>query len=285
MGKVKDLILAINNSVNSNELATLAGASGLSDIDVGDETIDDVKTKLGSLMSKEAAQNSHEMEEFFKKKLHPTIKGELLGNIDTDLLSQAKSLLGDDEAEKIKEIEFTGEKIKKFTELAQLKLASGSGEDGKKAIDALKNQINEIQNGHASDLQKKDKEFKKLNTDFNNRLIKKEFNSLISGYTLGDKYSEDFIKKALTNDIFDQVQKKAKLTLNNDGVIVPKNPENAELDLYIENQKVENLKGLLDPIMTPFIKKTNQVQPNAYKPAEKTEISRMAQDLIKRRGE
>ena len=68
MGKIKDLILEINETVNSNELATLAGASGLAEIEVGDDTIKEVKTKLGGLMSAGAAQNNQELEDHFKKK-------------------------------------------------------------------------------------------------------------------------------------------------------------------------------------------------------------------------
>ena len=94
--KAKDLILTINEFVNSNELSSLAGSSAFQDVDVQDDTIEEVKKKLSGLMSQEAAINNHELESHFKKKLYPTIKGELLGNIDTDLIKTAKELLGDD---------------------------------------------------------------------------------------------------------------------------------------------------------------------------------------------
>jgi hypothetical protein len=289
MGKLKDVILEFNNQVNSNELSTLAGASGIADIEVGDETITEIKTKLSGLMSMEAAQNNHDLEATFKKKLYPTIKGELLGNIDTDLVNTAKDLFGEDAPDQFKDIEFTSDKVKKFAELTKGLIAKGANDSElKKLNEGLKNQIDELSKGFQKDLSRKDKEIQKINQGFNDRLIQKEFNSQAANYSLGEKYTEPFVKKALFNEVFSNVQKKAKLTLNDEGSIIPMNPENSEMKLFIDNKEVD-FKSLLDAELAPYIKKSgprDDGPTNNYKPIVDTgKISTMALERMKRMEE
>lgn len=285
--KIKDLILAFNENINSNELATLAGASGLADIEVSDNTIEEIKTKLGALMSKEAAQNNPVLEDHFKKKLYPVIKGELLGNIDTDLYKNAKSLFGDDIENEFKDIEFTSDKIKKFTELTKTLIEKGSGDTKLKEVNSgLKKQIKELSESFNKDISKKDKEIKNINSGFNDLLIKKEFTSKMSSYNLGEKYNEDFVKKALFEDIFYKVQKQAKLTLSENGSIIPKNPENVELELFVNNKKIEDVKDIIDPLMQSYIvKKSGKPgEQSVYKPTDKTaKMSTLAIDMHNRK--
>ena len=286
MPTIKDLILSINETVNSNELSTLAGASGLGEVEVTDDGLKEVKTKLGSLLSIDAAKNNHDLEDHFKKKLHPTIKGELLGNIDTDLLSNAKDLFGEESVNEFKELEFTGDKLKKFTELTKSLIAKSSTDDKLKEVnDGLRNQLTELSNNHQKELKKKEKEVEKLNQGFADTLIRKEFNGMLSNYKLGEKYQEGFVKKALFDDVYSKVSQKAKLTLNEDmSKIIPRNPEKPDLELFINNKKVEDLKELLDPVMEPYIQKSgNDGPPSTYKRVEPGKVSSLGADFRKRK--
>lgn len=290
MALLKDLLKDLNKTLQVPGIEALASASDLSKIEIDDETMTQTASKFGGLMSADAAKNNHDIEDHFKKKLHPTIKGELLGNLDTDITSTAKSLFGDDAVEQLKEKEFTGDKIKFFGELAKTAIASkGSGEENEKIkqINAeMSKQIVEL-NGNIDKLTKdSEKALKKAEAGFDETLIDKEFNAVFNSYTLGDKYNEDMFKNALRTDIRQKVKTVAKLTLSEDKKkIVPKNPENSAMDLFVNNNPIKELKEVLDPLMAGHIKVNNRDSGKSvnYTPAAEVKKSTLAQDLLKRK--
>ena len=110
---------------------------------------------------------------------------------------------------------------------------------------------------------------------------------MLSSYTFGEKYDEDFIKTALFDDVFKKIQKQAKLTLSSDGSIIPKNPENPELDIYVNNNKVTELKEIIEPLLEPFIKKSDGRKPEVdgkYVKAKDTEMTQLAKDIQSRKA-
>ena len=288
MPKLKDFLLEINETFANNEIVSIAGASAIAEIEVGDDTMTEIKTKMSGLMSIDAAKNNHDLEDHFKKKVYGTIKGELLGNIDTDVLATAKIMFGDEKANEIKEIEFTGDKIKKFSEVTKEAIESKDGGDEKIKIlnVGLNKQLADLRLEMEKATKANDKEIKKLNSGFTEKLIDKEFSATFHSYTLGDKYQEDLFKNALRDQIRKDVQGVAKLTLSDDGNIIPRNPENIDMDLFIQNKPVETLKDVMDPLMSPYIKVNNvdtKKPIDGYLPAKDVKMSRQAQELMERR--
>lgn len=262
MGKLKDFLLAINESINSNEISALAGASGLADIDVQDETINQAKTKLSSLMSIDAAKNNPDVKAHYKKLLHPELKGELLGNIDTDILQQSRSLFGDEVAKEFEGLDFTGDKVKKVFELSQKLAQSKSSDDKLKSTnEALRKQMEELTQNLNSKLAEKENELKTAHAEFKNKLIKERFNGLMADYKLGEKFNDPDYKEFLSNKLFGKVTEKAHLTFNDDGAIAIKSPSDVNLDLYENGKKVESIKEILDPLMEPYVVKQNDPKP------------------------
>ncbi len=288
MAKLKDFLLELNKDWANNEIVSIAGASAIAEIDIGDDTMTEIKTKMSGLMSLDAAKNNHDLEDHFKKKVYGSIKGELLGNIDTDVLATAKTMFGDDKANEIKDIEFTGDKIKKFAEFTKDAIESTSGGDEKiKTLNVgLNKQVADVR--IEMDKKEKDhnKEIKKLNTGFTEKLIDKEFSATFHSYTLGDKYKEDLFKNALRDQIRKDVLKVAKLTLSEDGNIIPKNPENIDMELFIQNKPVNTLKDVMDPLMVSYIKVNNvdlKKPKDGYIQAKEVKLSVQAQEFIERR--
>ncbi len=290
MALLKDFLLDINKTLAIPGIEALSGASDIAAIEIDDETMGQAKTKLGGLMSADAAQNNSDLDKFFKNKHYGTIKGELLGNIDTDLMNSAKTILGEDAVDQFKEIEFTGDKIKKFTELAKIQIESKDGDDKIKLLNTSLNK--QIADGKvATDKQAKDheKEIKKLISGHNADLINKEFDLAISTYTLGDKYTaEDWMKKSLHNNIREQVKSIAKLTLSEDKKVIPKNPADVSMALFVEGKEITTLKDVLDPLMKDFIK-VNNVDTNkpgkGYVPAKDVKLSKWQQEIVASRKE
>ncbi len=291
MALLKDFLLDINKTLSIPGLEALSGAADIATIEIDDETVNQTATKLNSFMSIDAAKNNTDLDKFFKQKHYSTIKGELLGNIDTDLMNSAKAILGDDAADQFKEIEFTGDKIKKFTELAKIQIESKDGGDEK--IKLLNTNLNkQIADGKlASDKSAKDheKELEKLISGHNTDLIDKEFDLAINQYTLGEKYtSEPWMKSSLHDKIRSEVKEITKLTLSEDKKVIPKNPDDVTMDLFVEGKPIMTLKEVLNPLMKDFIKVNNVVPPpkdGVYVPAKDTKHSQMAIDLIESRKE
>ena len=287
MPKLKDFLLDINNTLQNNEIEALAGASALAEIEVTDDLLTDAKTKLSSLLTVDAAKNNPDLETHFKKKNYGTIKGELLGNIDSDLLSSAKTLFGEDSADQFKDIEFTGDKIKKFAELTKtvIEKNGGGSDELKKLNQSLNEQVNALNNEILKREKDAEKQLKKEGEKYTNLIIDKEFDANFNAYPLGDKYKEPLFRNALRNDIKQKVTGIAKLTLSEDGKVIPRNPENAGLELFQGNKKIESLKDLLDPFMKDHLKVTQGPgEKSTYVPAkEATKVSALAADLMSRK--
>ena len=286
MAKLGDLIRSINQQVNSNELEALAGASGVQEIEVQDDTLNEVSEKLKGLMSVEAAKNNPQLSEHFKKQLHPTIKGEILGNIDTDISQNTKDLFGEEALKEFEGLDYTGDKVKKVFELSKKMIESKSADENlKKQHDNLKKQLKELEGNFNNELQQKQKELETAQSDFKNKLIQKEFSNLMSKYKLGDKYQDEFIKNALTENMFKTVKKKANLIFNEDGEIVPRSADDPSLELYEGNKKVESIKQLLDPLMEPYISKNPTVKVEYEKSKEPEKLSALGRSFIRQRQE
>jgi hypothetical protein len=287
MANLRDFLLNINKTLQNNEIEALAGASSVSGIEVTDDLLSDASTKLTSLMSAEAAQNNHDLETHFKKKLYPTIKGEILGNADTDIHTTAKELFGEEVIDKFKEKDFTGEKVKLLGNLMKEKIQSAGGDESLKKInEGLNAKVSELNNSIVKLTKDHDKKLKEKESGFENALIRKEYEATFNTYQIGDNYKDDFVRKALQNDIFEKASKVAKLKMI-DGKVAPRDPNNDTLEYYRDNKKIEDIKGLIDPIIQPYLKatKTPDKQPgeNPYKPAPDVKKSRLAEDIIGRK--
>lgn len=291
MALLKEFLLDINKTLAIPGIEALSTAADIAAIEIDDDTVSQTTKKLGSLMTVDAAQNNTDLDKFFKTKHYGPIKGELLGNIDTDLMNSAKTILGEDSVDQFKEIEFTGDKIKKFTELAKAQIESHDGGDEK--IKLLNTNLNkQIADGKlASDkiLNDHEKEVKKLIAGHNSDLINKEFDLAINQYTLGDKYTaEDWMKTSLHENIRKQVKSITKLTLSEDKKVIPKNPDDVTMGLFVEGKEINTLKGVLDPLMKDFIKVSNvdpKKKDSDYVQAKEVKLSTMAQHLQQRKKE
>lgn len=286
--KLKDLLLELNETWANNEIVSIAGASAIAEIEVTDDTMTEIKTKMSGLMSLDAAKNNSDIEAHFKKKNYGIIKGELLGNIDTDIMATAKIMFGDDKANEIKDIEFTGDKIKKFSAFTKEAIESQDGGDEKiKTLNVgLNKQVADLRLDMDKVSKANEKEIKKLNTGFTEKLIDKEFSATFNDYTLGDKYNEPFFKKSLRDQIREDVLKVAKLTLSDNGDVIPKNPENIDMELFIQNKPVKTLKDVMDPLMSSHIKVNNvdlRKPKDGYIPAPEVKLSVQAQEFVERR--
>jgi len=291
MAKLKDILSNISDSVNAPELAEIAGSENFPDFDIDNEKFMPIKEKIGSLMTFDAALNNPKIVDSIKETIKPQIKKSVLNNIDDELLLNGRELFGDSVASAMADEKVnTYERVKKFAE-ATKKLISEGAKDVKlkEANEALKKQMEDVQNNFKKQLEEKDTALNELKSGYSQKLIDKQLENVIANYELGEKYTEPLFKKAIFDEVKGKVKKTAKLVLTDDMNIGIKHPENDELDLMINNKKVESLDDIISPIIEPFTKKasgkkleTDGKEPE-YKNKEPVKMTSLAQDILKRK--
>jgi len=291
MAKLKDILSNISDSVNAPELAEIADSENFPDFDIDNEKFMPIKEKIGSLMTFDEALNNPKIVDSIKETIKPQIKKSVLNNIDDELLLNGRELFGDSVASAMADEKVnTYERVKKFAE-ATKKLISEGAKDVKlkEANEALKKQMEDVQNNFKKQLEEKDTALNELKSGYSQKLIDKQLENVIANYELGEKYTEPLFKKAIFDEVKGKVKKTAKLVLTDDMNIGIKHPENDELDLMINNKKVESLDDIISPIIEPFTKKasgkkleTDGKEPE-YKNKEPVKMTSLAQDILKRK--
>ena len=294
MPSLKDILLEISDTFGSEELKDIANNNGVQELTIDDDIVQSISEKIkGSkdLLSLDAAKNNPDIIEHVRAQLKPQMRRDLLNNVDTELLEASKELFGEDVVNELSETQSTFDKVKKFREYTKNKITSGSSDSKLKELnEKLKNQMKELQGNFQKSIEEKEKEIAKAKDGYTRQVIDMKFDQELSSYELGEDYTKDFVKKALYADVKSKVMEQAKLTIDDKGNIVPKNPKGEEMDLFVGNKQVTSLKELIDPVIEPFTKKItgNKTQATSdYRPSMATDTSKLSayqKDLLKRKN-
>lgn len=255
--KLSDFLRLLNDTFNSNELEALAGSGDIQNIEVTDELAESVKEKAASFLTLEAAKNNPELEKHFKTKNFSTLKGELLGNVDTGIQGIVKDLLGEDKIAELDTIEKTKDKVKWLGEEFKKVVAEKSNDEKmKKLVNDYKLQVEKANQEIEKTRKEKDEEVSKFREEFNSKLLNKEFHRYINdNYQLAEPYAKNpTIKKALYNEFMKNVADKANLLLDDEGNILVRQKDNPDMDYFINGSKKGELKDLLDPAVKDYLK-------------------------------
>lgn len=288
--KVKELIRVLNSILNIQELETIAAASSLDSVDVTEDGVKAVNEKIKGLYTLDAAVNNPQIIDQIKKNLYPAIKGELLGNVDTEIDAVSRSLFGEEESRIILSADFTKDKIKHFRELTEKVLKSKlKDEDKQRLVDGYSRQINEIQAKHAEEIKKLQTDIQNKDQEFRDSVIKSRFRETAMGYTLQPAYDIKDVKDVIFTNIYDKIRAKATLKLAPTGEIEVYQKDQPELKLF-DGAKQIGIKDLIETEMQPFVLKA-PVKPGTKpqgKPTRTPErkivsdlpINPMAQDML-----
>jgi len=293
MAKFKELLEKINGLLANNEIEALLGASDFASVmnhDISDETVTEIDGKLKSLLTIEDAKQHPEIKTHYKKQLYPDIKGELLGVVDTEILKETEVLFGKDVKEQLQEIDFTKDKISKFTQLVSDKLAKGSDDKEIKAqLKAAHKRVTDLEINHTAELESKDNKMKEALSKAKNQLTKGRFMSVASSYNWADAYKDDAVKNILIESKYNELAKVAKIVMTDNGMIELKDINDSELDYHEGNKKVD-FKTKLESSLKPFIAGTEnghkkEVPKQTYQPSppRQRELSPEAQRLMQLR--
>ena len=267
--KLSDFLREANKTIGlgSNELEAIASSSAISELEVDDSLKEKLENKIHSLLTIESAKNNPELESHFSKLLYAKTKGELLGNVDTSLMGFAKEVLSDDELKRMEEADFTKEKVKILMEGTKKKLADkSSDEETKKLIDGYQKQMKIAQQEKEEAIKAIQEEKEKEVSGINQKLIKNQFYRFVNDkYKLAENYtSDEVVKNAILNNLYEKAAAKATLTLDEGGNIDLRQLENPEMKFYIGGKE-----GFLNDLVDPEIKNYLKVsEPPAKKPVQ-----------------
>lgn len=238
MKKIKDFLKAINAILTIPEIDGWVAASDLNEVSISDEAAKTLGDTVKGLLTQEAAKNNSTLKAFFKKQIYESAKGELLGNVDTQLHTLTKSLYGEEALAKIEPLEYTKEKFKVFQEIALEHQTKKADDKTKLMVEGLQKQLEKNQETHVRKLDEKQKELDKIKGGFEDRLTKAELKRRIVSKRFAEKYNEDDFKDVLTETALGKITKEAVIRLDDSGGLRIYDPENPEMKLYIDGSEI-----------------------------------------------
>lgn len=262
MKNLKDFLKELNEVLNVNEIEGFISAENLNEVEISEEGQEKIKGALENLMTVDGAKNNADLKKYFKEQLYPSITGEVLGNTDTELGKLVKQIFPDD-YDKFKEMEMTKDKVKWLVN--NIPNALKSDDKSKEKIQTLQSELEKVNSELAQTNEQKEKEIESLKSEFYNTQIKGEFNRYLLSKEWAEPYSKDGVKKALINEVYNEVNGEAVLRYEDDGKIGVYQKDNPELK-YTRKGKPVEFNDLVDPKVDDYLKKSGE------KPTEKPKL-------------
>lgn len=262
MPKVKDVLNLLSETLTSNELSAAIGSSDGLNTELTEDGYTDIQSKLGSMITQEAALND------------PEFLDKAMDNLPTSLHNKQR-------AKYLHKVE---------SELTALGDAIGiplKGEFFNKQVETLRNEIPKLKqesNGNANEtietLRKENQELNeslsKVNEDWEGKFnqVQSRAESEIKQFKIDSKLWDKFndvklsknledprIKKGLFNTLKSEILNEAHLDLSENEDIIVRRKDNPEMDLYDKkNNKLMGLDDLFIPKVQPYIAKVEKRQ-------------------------
>lgn len=245
--KAHDIIKLLSTRIDNQGLIDLTQEP---DKELSQEEANDLKEKINSLMTFEAAKNNPKIVESIKTELFPVHKKTVLKDFE-DKLKPLADKLGVDISDK----KFADEMFSTISEAISEKAEKGFQGD-KSVVEALKKEREQL----AKQLEDTKQEYEGKLTNFQKEQKQKElfreFENKFNNYNLADSYKDDLIKSSLKKSLWEEVTSKAHLDLSDNGIKVFEK-EMPEKELYINN-KPATLESLLEPKISNYLKKADE---------------------------
>lgn len=263
----KEFLIYIGTIFGNASIKEIAAKLKDNDTAIDDELSEKLKEavegNMANFLSMEAAQNNPTLEKHFKAKLFPTLKGELLGNLDTEIDGMAASLLGADDVREIIGIENTKEKLKAFSEKAKDVLKKRfKGTELEDKLTELQAKYNSMQEQHAEALTKKESEYNDAKMQWQDKFVKNIFTSSAKQYQWQESLKKEHIQPYLIDQLYEKIKSKATFVMSDTGEIEVYQKDNPGTFLFEGNKKL-GFKDLLEKEIDPYLDKA---------PAKKTFI-------------
>ena len=255
MKNVKEFLKAINKIVKIPEIDGWIAASDLDAVEISDEAATTISDSVKGLLTEDAAKNNSGLKTYFKQQLSDSIKGKMLGVVDTQLHTITKDLFGEEALAKIQPLEFTAEKVKALHDIISEHQTLKADDKIKLQIRGLKDLLKKNEDIYNQKISDKDHEIQKINDGLSSKLTNAELLRRVSNEKLADKYNEDDMKSIITETTLKRINKDAVLKLDKNGGLLVFDPENPELKLYMDGAEM-TADGLIKKHIGKYLAKS-----------------------------
>jgi hypothetical protein len=255
MSDAKELLKELSKRLNSNALSAAVGASNLSDVKFDDASWGEITGQLNGLLTKDAALADKEILESVKKSIFPQHKKTILEEFEGKLKPLASKFginVTGANANEMFDV-FAGEIEKKVT--GQNPDADNLVKSLKADKEALASKLVEFESNYVPK-----SELDKIQSDFRSKQLQKEFFLKTNSHQLADVYNDPRIKKALINDIYNEITSTARLDFNEDESGIRVLQKDLDKELYVNNKPVK-FDDLISEKLQPYLKKSEPAKP------------------------
>ena len=267
----KELLKELSKRLNSNALSAAVGASNLSDVKFDEASWGEITGQLNGLLTKEAALADKEIVEGVKKAIFPQHKKTILEEFEGKLKPLATkfgvSIAGANAVEMFDQ--FAAEIEKKV---------GGANPETETLLKSLKTDKEALASklaDYESNYVLKS-ELEKIQGDFQSKSIQKEFFLKTNKFQLADAYNDPRIKKALINDIYNEITTQARLDFTDDESDIKVMQKDMDKELYVNNKPVK-FDDLVSEKLQPYLKKSDPApkqKPQGQRPEPETNAHR-----------
>jgi hypothetical protein len=241
--KIKDFLKVLNAKLGIPEIDGWIAASDLNAVEISKEAATELEDSVKELLTPEAAKNNPGLKSYFKQNLTSSIKGEMLGNVDTQLHTITGNLFGDEARAEIEEIEFTKDKFRLFEEKLSDHQFKKADDKTKLQIEGMKNQLEKNQAAYKKKEDALIAEMTKLKSGMNEKLTHAEISRRIGSKQFAEKYNEEDMKSILMQTAISRINKEAIVKMNDKGELGTFDKDDPSMQYYIDGieQTVDNL--------------------------------------------
>jgi len=251
----KELLKELSKRLNSNALSAAVGASNLSDVKFDDASWGEITGQLNGLLTKDAALADKEILESVKKSIFPQHKKTILEEFEGKLKPLASKFginVTGANANEMFDV-FAGEIEKKVT--GQNPDADNLVKSLKADKEALASKLLEFESNYVPK-----SELDNAQSAFKAKQLQKEFFLKTNSHQLADVYNDPRIKKALINDIYNEITSTARLDFDEDESGIRVLQKDLDKELYVNNKPVK-FDDLIFEKLQPYLKKSDPAKP------------------------
>lgn len=256
MKNIKDFLKILNGIITVPEIEGWIAASDLNAVEVSGEAAKTLSESVKGLLTEEAAKNNVGLKAHFKSQMMSSLKGELYGNVDTQLHTTVRDVFGDEALEKVEAAEYTKDKLKILHDIIIDHQSKKADDKTKLMVDGLKKQLDKNQESYDRKMLAKDDEIKKLNEGANEKLVYSDLMRRISSKKFAENFNEDDMKSILSKTAIDRIKKEAVIKLSEQGELLTYNPESPEMELFNEDGKKMNVDSLIEKHIGKYLAKS-----------------------------
>jgi len=246
------ILKIVNSLIDSNELTQAIKAEKFDgEYALSEDGIEAIKSQLSGLMTREAALRDKKVRDEIASELYPVQRKTALKKVESQL-KEAYEVLGIDYSD----VEFISDKADLIPEaIKSMKIADKGKVDNKELIESLKaERLKLAQEKDAIEASWVEK-FNEQEKSYKEKFLKDKFLLKATSKPFITAYEEDRVKKGILNDIYDELNSQAHLTLSESGEIQLFEKDFPDKELLIGNKKAE-FQNLLDEKLERYLQKS-----------------------------